>query len=73
MKKVIIPKENPSDDEVHILDILVSNGEYVQKGTTLAILETSKTTFDLVTPAEGYFYLKPNLQTHISVGSLLGV
>ncbi len=51
-----IPKQNASDDEVIISDILFKSGEYVDEDTIIFEYETSKANFEFETVNSGFLY-----------------
>ncbi len=53
-KAVHVPLINPNETEARLIGLPVSNGVKVTKGDTLATLETTKSTFELLADAEGY-------------------
>lgn len=60
MDFIRITRDSPSDDEVMVVELLVDEGEQVRKGSVLADLEGSKSSYPLVSPFEGriFWYLK---------------
>ncbi|MFC1885946.1 biotin/lipoyl-containing protein [Thermodesulfobacteriota bacterium] len=51
---VKIPKVNDNDEFIILAEWFVMEGDYVEVGTPLCCIETSKATFDLESEAEGY-------------------
>jgi len=56
--EVIAPKENPNDDSVRVLELKVNSGDIVEGGQIIAVLETTKASFDLEAPESGFLYWK---------------
>jgi sugar O-acyltransferase (sialic acid O-acetyltransferase NeuD family) len=56
MIKIKIPKQNASDDDVIISDILFKSGEYVDKDTIIFEYETSKANFEFEIVNSGFLY-----------------
>lgn len=54
MFTVRIPRENTNDDEVKIVDVLVKEGQQVERHQVLAVIETTKVTFELQTEEPGW-------------------
>ncbi len=50
-----VPKEMVNDDAYVLSALVAEAGQYVQSGDILAELESSKASFSLVSPGEGYF------------------
>lgn len=53
-KAVHVPLINPNETEARLVGLPVSNGAKVAKGDTLATLETTKSTFELLADTDGY-------------------
>lgn len=56
MKEIKIPKVDINTEKVLINRWLVQNFEFAEADSVIAIIETSKTTLDILAPASGYFY-----------------
>lgn len=71
MQAVRTPHEFVNDESVLLVEWLVQDGEQVQKGRSLATIETSKATLDIEAPVGGYvrFYLPKG--TEVKVGGVL--
>ena len=70
---VTVPKENVSDDQVVLVEWLVDSGARVGKGDMIALLETSKGTFEVEAQAEGYLFYRYKEGEHVPVGETLAV
>lgn len=57
MRELILRAEvnDPGDEVVHIHEVLVPSGEYVQEGEILFVAEGAKSLFDVCAPAAGVF------------------
>ncbi len=62
-----VPKEMVNDDSYLVVALLAEPGAQVAKGQPLAELETSKASFTLASPADGYF--RPDF----AAGQMVGV
>ncbi|MBX3047052.1 MAG: NeuD/PglB/VioB family sugar acetyltransferase [Anaerolineales bacterium] len=51
---VRVPLINPNETEARLVSLPVSNGDKIAKGDTLATLETTKSTFELLSDADGF-------------------
>lgn len=68
---VIVPKETVSDDEYRFVHCVVGEGAKVRAGDLIATLETSKSAFDLHSPADGYLFLEHTPGDVVKVGATL--
>ena len=64
-----IPKDNVNDEECKLVELSFDNGDKVKKGDSLAIFETSKATFDLDAPRDGYFFTISKIDDILKIGS----
>ena len=69
--EIKVPKESVSDDTVMLLDWRVPSGARIQKGATIAALETSKAAFDLEAPADGFLFYVRCPGDQIPVGEII--
>ncbi|HRN50911.1 MAG TPA: NeuD/PglB/VioB family sugar acetyltransferase [Anaerolineales bacterium] len=51
---VHVPLINPNETEARLVSVAVANGDQVAKGDVLAMLETTKSTFELLADSDGY-------------------
>jgi len=51
---VIVPLLNPNETEARLVSLHVKNGKAVKPGDAIAALETTKSTFELLTETKGY-------------------
>lgn len=51
---VHVPLINPNETEARLVSLAVANGAQVAKGDVLAMLETTKSTFELLADADGF-------------------
>ncbi len=68
-----VPKETVSDDEYLLVSLPVANGQWVDVECVIAVFETSKITFDLHSPTDGYLFYRHKINTSLIVGELFGV
>ena len=66
---VRVPQINPNDEHAVVVRWCVENGARVRAGQPLVTLETTKTTFDVDAPSDGFafFELEPN--SEVAVGA----
>jgi len=67
-----IPKESVSDDTVLLARWLVANGEKVNRGAAVAIIETSKSAIDIESTADGFLHHMANEGDQLPVGAPIG-
>jgi pyruvate/2-oxoglutarate dehydrogenase complex dihydrolipoamide acyltransferase (E2) component len=66
---VPVPQINPNDEHAIVVRWHVKKGERVRAGQTLVTLETTKTTFDVDAPQDGYAFFEHEANTEIAVGA----
>jgi pyruvate/2-oxoglutarate dehydrogenase complex dihydrolipoamide acyltransferase (E2) component len=66
---VRVPQINPNDEHAVVVRWHVAKGARVRAGQTLVTLETTKTTFDVDAPADGYAFFEHEANTELAVGS----
>ena len=50
---ITVPRLNPNDDELFVVDVLVSEGQKIKKGQKICIFETTKTAVDFESEFNG--------------------
>ena len=74
MKEIVkIPFLGVNDLECKLTSIEVEEGAMVKKGTLICIVETTKTSFDIESPIDGYFYCYATIGDILKVGSILAI
>lgn len=70
---IFIGKENVSDDIYIIGEICFKNGDHVNKGDVIALIENSKSIFEIPAPVSGYIFYNYNVEVgnEITAGSIL--
>jgi 2-oxoglutarate dehydrogenase E2 component (dihydrolipoamide succinyltransferase) len=66
---VIVPKLNNNDDACELREWLVTPGAAVESGAPLAILVTSKATFELTAEHDGYIHLLADAGAQVDFGA----
>lgn len=66
---VPVPQINPNDEHAIVVRWHVERGAAVRAGQTLVTLETTKTTFDVDAPRDGYAFFEHEPNTEIAVGA----
>ena len=66
---VPVPQINPNDEHAIVVRWHVERGARVRAGQTLVTLETTKTTFDVDSPRDGYALFEHEPNTEIAVGA----
>lgn len=70
-KKLLMPRIGTNDDTVMLVEWLVKDGQKVEKGQELALLETTKNATELRSPADGFIHLGVAEGEEYAVGILL--
>jgi pyruvate/2-oxoglutarate dehydrogenase complex dihydrolipoamide acyltransferase (E2) component len=65
---VTVPQLNPNDDTVVLVRWHLPSGAHVRHGQTLVTFETTKATFDVEAPKEGYVFYELGPKTMVAVG-----
>jgi len=66
---VVVPRINTNDDEAVIVSWAVRSGTAVAADQLLAVLETTKATFDVKAPAGGYVFFNLPAKVTVAVGA----
>jgi pyruvate/2-oxoglutarate dehydrogenase complex dihydrolipoamide acyltransferase (E2) component len=66
---VRVPQMNPNDEHAVVVRWHVAKGARVRAGQSLVTLETTKTTFDVDAPSDGYAFFEHEPNTELAVGS----
>jgi|SRR5579884_792850 len=70
---VLAPREGVNDDVVRVIQWLVDDAAPVEAGRPLAVLETTKATFDLEAPCAGYAFRMVEVGAEVPVGSPIAI
>lgn len=72
MEIVRTPQLNANEDEVEVVDVVVSNGDEVAAGDLLCVVESTKATYEVEAPAPGYVRrLNLEVGDRLEVGTLI--
>ncbi len=66
---ILAPREGVNDDAVRVVEWLVADGQQVEAKRPLVVLETTKTSFELESPAAGYVFRLAEAGAEVAVGS----
>ncbi len=66
---MLAPREGVNDDVVRVVQWLVADGARVEAGQPLAVLETTKSTFDLLAPVAGFAFRTAEAGAEVAVGA----
>jgi pyruvate/2-oxoglutarate dehydrogenase complex dihydrolipoamide acyltransferase (E2) component len=66
---VPVPQINPNDEHAIVVRWHVEKGSRVKAGQTLVTLETTKTTFDVDAPRDGYAFFEHEPHAEVAVGA----
>ena len=69
--EVRAPVENVNDETIAILKWLVENGDKVEKNASLLLAETTKTSFDVPSPAAGFVWKVAVDEGEVPTGAVL--
>lgn len=70
---ILMPRLGTNDNIVTIGNWYVKNGEYVKKGSKIAVLETTKETEDLIAECDGYILQKYKKGEDVAVDTVIAV
>jgi pyruvate/2-oxoglutarate dehydrogenase complex dihydrolipoamide acyltransferase (E2) component len=69
--EVLVPQMNPNDEHAVLVCWHIDAGKPITRGDPLATLETTKSTFDVEAPRDGYVFYEAAPKTLMAVGSRL--
>lgn len=72
-KKLLMPRIGTNDDTATLVEWLVKDGQKVEKGQELALLETTKNATELNSPVNGFIHLGVAEGEEYTVGAVLAV
>jgi acetyltransferase-like isoleucine patch superfamily enzyme len=70
---VEVPREGVNDDTVRVVEWLVADGDKVEAGQPIVVIETTKATVDLDAGASGFVFHLAKVGADVAVGSAVGV
>ena len=70
---IVLEQDAVSDDAYLVVELKMDNGTKVKKDDIVAVLETSKATFEVSSPADGFVYFGFKVDEHVPMGSIFGV
>jgi sugar O-acyltransferase (sialic acid O-acetyltransferase NeuD family) len=73
LSEIIAPLVNTNEPEAHLVHIHVKDGQFVEKGSILFTIETTKSTLEIESPEKGFVWLLGNLGDTIKVGDKLAM
>ena len=68
-----VPREGVNDDTVRVVEWLAAEGEKVEAGQLIVVIETTKTAVDLEAAESGFLFQTAAAGTDVPVGSVIGV
>jgi pyruvate dehydrogenase E2 component (dihydrolipoamide acetyltransferase) len=70
---IVIPKLGMSVDEVQLVEWKVNEGERVEKGSVVLVIETQKTEWNIEAEASGYLHIVVAANSKSKIGEVVGV
>ncbi|MGO9986508.1 MAG: 2-oxo acid dehydrogenase subunit E2 [Rhodomicrobium sp.] len=70
---VEVPRESANDDEVRLVQWLVKDGQEIEAGDAVCLLESSKATIECTAPQAGYIYLQREAGRDVPVGEVIAL
>lgn len=71
--RIEVPREGVNDDTVHIVEWLIADGQKVDAGQPVVVIETTKSAVDLDAPTSGFVYHLAKVGVDVPVGTAVGV
>lgn len=73
--KVVIPQLDANADIYRVVELCVADRTHIAAGTAVAVIETSKSVFEIETSAGGYLLFAPNIGRghEVRAGQLLAI
>lgn len=73
MTKIYVHAEqnDPGDSELFVHEQLFTDGEYVEEGQVIFVVEGSKALFDIEAPSSGYITSKTIVSSKVLIGSVI--
>jgi pyruvate/2-oxoglutarate dehydrogenase complex dihydrolipoamide acyltransferase (E2) component len=68
---VLVPRMNTNDDQAVLVSWLVTSGSRVTADQPVAVLETTKSTFEVNAPADGYLFFELGTKIMVDVGAMI--
>ena len=70
MKEIRVPSITANEDVVKLSEILIKKDNLIKKDEVICILESSKTSFEFLSPEEGYVYNLYNDGDELKIGEI---
>ena len=71
--RIEVPRQGVNDDTVHLVEWLVADGDKVDAGQPVVVIETTKSTIDLDASAAGFVFHLAKIGVDVAVGAVIGV
>jgi acetyltransferase-like isoleucine patch superfamily enzyme len=68
-----VPQESANDTSARLVDVLLPDGAWVDTGTPIAVMETSKAAFEVNAPQAGYVFYLYKADDVVPIGSPLAL
>ena len=70
---IIVPRLNENDDDVQLVEFLVSGGKHVERDDPLFLVETSKAIVEITAEREGYVHWLTDAGREVPMPSTIGL
>ena len=70
---ITIPKLGEEMTEATIIEWRIEEGDWVNKGQIVAVIETEKVAFEMEAPADGFIHIVVTQDNKVSVGTVIGM
>lgn len=71
--EIRVPKLGMSEDDITVIELPVADGDRVEKGDPVVIIETAKVSQEVFSPVAGLFFHLKEVSDKVAIGSLLAV
>ena len=71
LEEILASQENANDEEVEVIEIKFINGDFLEKGQEVIVIETTKTSVSIEANFSGYVYFHCKVGDRVPVGGVL--
>lgn len=73
IEEIKTPFIGVNDNECNLISFNVEEGTFVEKEDLICEVETTKATFEVFSPSDGYVYFKAKINDDLKVGEIIGL